>query len=118
MSVLLSKIVLVYIVSAQPLLHFQIVDAFSDEATCSAVIAKVAEQEKNEPADEQIHERLGCIRLSHRYDPDGDGPEKPVAPLKQSSINNSIFNSNERVETYPCKNTLCKPSLCRETATQ
>lgn len=109
MSVLLSKIVLVYIVSTQPLLHFQVVDAFSEESTCRIVIAKVAEQEKNEPADEQIHERLGCIRLSHRYDPDGDGPSKPSAPVRPNS--SPMFKSGN-TEDVPCKSK--EGHLCRD----
>jgi hypothetical protein len=75
---ILTSIVLVYLVSTTPIVHVRFVDKLSDLPVCLEIIAKVAEGEKNEPLEEQISPRLRCMAASYDYNPDGDGPSKPV----------------------------------------
>lgn len=109
MSTIVSSIWLSFVVSTTPILHTQIVSNFDDLATCQLAIDTIAKQEKDEPADKQINKRLICQQLSYRYDPDGDGPSKPVVP----SNNKPMFHS-ANPEDVPCKADESK--MCRNTS--
>lgn len=75
---ILTSIVLVYLVSTTPIVHVRFVEKLSSLPVCLEVIKKVAEGEKNDPLEEQISPRLRCMAASYDYNPDGDGPSKPV----------------------------------------
>ena len=111
MSTILSSIALVFVVNTQPTLHLQIIDRFQDQSVCEEVIKKVAEQEATEPENERIAPFLKCIKLSMRYNPDGDGPSKPVVPRAPAM---PMMNSKGD-EAYSCWNMLHKPVVCRNT---
>ena len=104
MSVLLTKISLIYLVATTPVVHLQLIDGgYSDLETCQKVISAIAQQEKSEPEDERIAQSLRCYRLSMRYDPDGDGPKKPVSPKGTNPMLN-----NGRDESFLCQSVVCR----------
>lgn len=112
MSTMISSIVLVYLVSTSPIVHVRAISQFSDAKTCMEAIAVVETQEKDEPEAQQIHKSLRCLQMSYKYDPDGDGPKKPVAPLQDKPV--SDVPAKEEHTPYPCRDVWKRPTPCKE----